>query len=109
MRKILLLITTALLLTACGHPIPPDHADYVGRWESPNMLLLIPQDGRVSYMRQDGNTKSSIDAPLQRFEGKNFVVGVGPLETTFVVSQAPHQENGQWLMAVDGVELHKTQ
>jgi hypothetical protein len=109
MRKIFLILATSLLITACSHPIPPDHADYVGRWEAPNMLLLIQQDGRASYKRQDGNTTNSIDAPLQRFEGKNFVLGVGPLETTFVVSQAPHQENGQWRMTVDGVELHRVQ
>lgn len=51
----------------------------------------------------------SIDAPLKEFQGDNFVVGVGPIATTFVVSARPHQDGSAWKMTVDGVELTKKQ
>lgn len=99
----------ALVLSACGKPVPAEKAAYVGEWRSQNMALAISQDGRVAYKRVSGSASTSVDGPLQRFEGDNFVVGVAFLSTTFAVSKAPYQDGGRWKMVVDGVELTKAQ
>ncbi|HTD28288.1 MAG TPA: hypothetical protein VK660_02760 [Xanthomonadaceae bacterium] len=109
MRKTLLVLLAVLLLASCAKPVPPDKAAFVGEWRASSMLLLITQDGSIAYKRLKGGATTSINGPLKDFEGNNFVVGVGPLKTTFVVTAPPHQENGQWKMTVDGVELTRTQ
>jgi hypothetical protein len=95
------------MLAACGKPVPPDKAAYVGEWKSPSMALVITQDGRVAYKRVKGSSTTSVDGPLQKFEGSNFVVGIPYLTTTFEVSKAPYEQDGRWRMVVDGVELTK--
>jgi hypothetical protein len=96
-----------LALGGCAKPLPPERAAYVGQWRGPSMELLITQDGRVLYRRVEGSTNTKIDAPLKEFVGNDFVVGVGPMSTKFVVSVAPHQDGADWKMTVDGVELTK--
>lgn len=102
-----LLLLLALLLSACSKPLPPDKAAYAGFWRAGETSILITHAGRVEYIVRHGNGFSkSIKAPLQRFEGDNFVVGLGPMSTTFVVSQPPRQIDGQvWTMVVDGKQL----
>jgi hypothetical protein len=95
----------ALLLAACGQPVPAAKAEYVGTWTANKMHLVITSDGYVQYERLGGNGRTSINAPIQKFDGDNFVVGVGFLRTTFVVSRPPHREGNRWKMTVDGVEL----
>ncbi len=95
----------AALLAACGAPVPAAKAAYVGAWRSDRMQLLITADGYVRYERRNGNGRTSINAPIQRFDGDNFVVGVGFMHTTFVVSRPPHRDGSRWKMTVDGVEL----
>jgi hypothetical protein len=99
------LLAALLTLSACGQPVPDDKAAYVGDWRGPDMNLEITQDGTVHYKRVKGNSTTSVNAPLRRFEGDNFVVGIPLVSTTFEVSKPPHQEAGAWKMVVDGVEL----
>lgn len=95
-----------LILAACGKPVPQEKLAYVGTWQSEEMLLQISQEGRVAYKRKVGeNGSKSIDAPIKDYKGDNLVVGLGPMETTFVVSVPPHQDGDAWKMTVDGVEL----
>ena len=94
-----------LLLAACAQPLPPERADYVGDWRSANMRLLITAGGQVNYERREGGSSRSINAPLQRFEGDSFVVGIGIFNTTFNVTRAPWRDGALWKMTVDGVEL----
>jgi hypothetical protein len=95
-----------LLLAACkGTPVPPDKAEYVGRWEAVGMSLTITADGGVAYQRIKGSGKTSVNAPLKEFRGNDFVVGLGPFTTTFQVSRPPYREGDRWKMVVDGVEL----
>ena len=102
----LLLIALAAFLAGCADPIPTERKDYAGDWRSREMRLLITSDGRCEYeRRRDGGGSTSINAPIQRFEGDNFVVGFGVFTTTFVVSRPPRLVGGQWKMTVDGVEL----
>lgn len=106
MRKLLRVFAVCILLLAgCAKPLPPDKFAYAGQWRSSTMSLLITESGSVSYRRMDGNASKSINGPLKAFEGNNFVVGIGPLETTFVVSMPPYEDGGTWKMVVDGVEL----
>ena len=100
-----LLLAVALLLAACAEPIPPEKIGYAGEWRAPNVILVITPDGHVRYRREEGNSKVTIDMPIQRFEGDDFVVGVGPFNTKFVVSKPPHVVDGQYRMVVDGREL----
>ena len=100
------LLLVAALLAGCSEPIPEDRMAYAGDWRAKDMRLLITPDGRCEYSRRrDGGGTSSIKAPIVRFEGDNFVVGVGPFTTTFVVSKPPHIAEGRWRMVVDGVVL----
>lgn len=100
-----LVLALALLLCACGRPVPADKADYVGDWRAPGMQLLITADGRVEYERRRGSATTSIKAPLQRFIGDDFEVGVGLMTTVFEVSGPPRLLGERWVMVVDGVEL----
>jgi hypothetical protein len=100
-----LVLTTTIVLSACGQPLPADKAGYAGSWRSSQMSLLITADGSVKYERlEEGNTKS-ISGPLKGFEGQNFSVGFGPMSTTFVVSAPPHTTGDRIRMTVDGIEL----
>ena len=111
MRKIatVFIAAFALLLAACGEPLSKDRLGYAGEWQAPSVYLLITPDGRVEYKRQRDGGNVSIEAPIKNFEGDNFIVGVGPFTTTFVVSQPPRLgEDGKWRMTVDGVELTRT-
>ena len=100
-------VACCLLLAGCAKPLPPDRLAYAGQWRSSTMSLLITESGNVNYKRVDGGVSKSVNGPLQAFEGDNFVVGIGPVKTTFVVSMPPHEDGGAWKMTVDGVELTK--
>lgn len=109
MRRFLILAVLVMLLSACAKPLPPERSAYAGHWQSQTMNLLITQEGSVEYKRADGGTSTSVNGPLQKFEGDNFVVGIGPFGTTFVVSAPPHEDGGEWTMVVDGVELTRVE
>ena len=109
MTKLSFVLILAALLSVCGKPVPPEKSAYVGEWKAPQMTILITQDGSVAYKRLKAGATTSINAPLKKFVGNNFVVGIGPMETTFEVSAIPHQQNGIWKMTIDGVELQKIQ
>lgn len=108
LKNILLLLLLALGLAACAKPVPSDKAEYVGEWQGKSMVLRITQDGSVRYKRVKGGVSTSIEAPLKRFDGDDFVVGVGPMSTTFTVSKPPYHDGRAWKMVVDGVELIRT-
>ena len=108
MRKqipVVVLLAALLTLSACGQPVPDDKAAYVGEWRAPDMSLELTKDGTIHYRRVKDNVTTSINGPLRRFEGDNFVVGIPFISSTFEVSQPPHQAAGAWKMVVDGVEL----
>src|SRR5258706_14193385 len=93
------------LLMACSEPLPAEKSTSAGDWRAQGVSLRITQDGQVEYHRRTSGGSNSINAPIQRFEGNNFVVGVGPFNTSFVVSQPPHLDDGVWKMTVACVEL----
>lgn len=105
MKKFLAVLFLLGLLSGCAEPLPEDRLNYVGEWQSNEMELLILADGSVAYSRMKKGVTTSINAPLKEFQGDNFVVGILFMTTTFNVSEPPHEENGEWIMTVDGVRL----
>ena len=98
-------LALAVFLAACSPPVPPPKTTYVGEWHAENMRLQISADGYVNYERRNGNNRTTVNAPIQAVEGDDFIVGVGPVKTKFVVSKPPHLDGNVWKMTVDGVEL----
>ena len=94
-----------LLFAACTRPVPNEKVAYVGTWSAPGFSLLILQDGSVRYRRLRNGATTRVSGPLQRFDGADFRVGIGPFATTFVVSAPPRRVDGEWRMTVDGVDL----
>ena len=107
--RVAVLVAIMLALSACGQPVPPEKSAYVGEWHAPGMGLLITQDGSVVYKRIKGGVTTSINGPLRRFEGDDFIVGLPFLSTRFEVSKPPFQDGGKWKMVVDGVELARVE
>lgn len=99
------LLVGVLVLVGCARPLPPERSAYVGEWQSTDMALLIRADGTAEYKRRRGSASTSVNGPIKEFVGDDFVVGIGPLSTTFKVDKAPHLDDGTWKMVVDGVEL----
>ncbi len=87
-------------------PVPADKLDYVGSWTGGPITLTLTADGMCSYRNapQDGMT-SEVNAPIQLWHATGFDVGIGPLVTTYTVSEAPHQLDGTWHMTLDGQDL----
>ena len=109
LRWILLSMMLIATLAGCGKPVPAAKSAYVGEWQRPEMYLLITQDGGVKYKRLKGSGTTSIDGPLQGFDGDDFTVGIGPMTTVFDVTAPPHQlKDGSWKMTIDGLELTRT-
>lgn len=109
--RVVLALLVALLLAACsGQPLPADKLGYAGEWQSETVQLVITPDGNVHYRRveKDPNVNVSIDAPIKKFEGNDFIVGMGPFTTRFVVSRPPAFVDGKYKMTVDGRELVRT-
>ena len=100
-----LLALAVLALSGCGEPLPPDKILYAGDWAGGPISLRITLGGRVEYEKNEGGMNTSIEAPIQEFVGDDFVVGFLGIETTFVVSDPPHEIDGVWHMTVDGVAL----
>ena len=99
------MLAIVALAVGCAKPIAPERMAYVGDWQAKNMRLTITAAGEVHYLRVDGGSRKTIDAPLKAFEGDDFIVGVGPISTKFVVSKPPRREGNVWKMTVDGVEV----
>lgn len=94
--------------TTSSESMPADKRGYIGDWRAEGMTLSITSNGYVTYKRQQGGKSKSIsNLPIQEWQGNDFVVGVWIANTTFKVSQPPHQVGGVWKITVDGMELTK--
>jgi hypothetical protein len=103
------LLPVICLLMACAEPVPPDYRHYVGVWEAEGVILVIRPDGFLSWARQNGAVKTSLEAPIKEFDGPDLVAGIGWWTTTFRVSTPPRIVNGNWIMVVDEVRLTRTE
>ncbi|MGE4544614.1 MAG: hypothetical protein AB7D06_10965 [Pedobacter sp.] len=102
---ILIGLLLILCFAGCSDTVSRDLGDYVGEWTSPNMHLLITPDGSVKYRRIKQGGRVSLTGTLKGFKGHDFIVRYWLFSTTFEVSVPPHEENGEWHMVVDGVDL----
>ena len=109
--KFFIAVFFTLFLIACAKPLPADKTHFAGQWQNDDgqVNLIITNEGRVEYSNQRPGKSTSVSAPITKFEGNNFKVGLGPLSTEFKVNQPPNQDaQGYWHMTVDGYELSKT-
>ena len=72
------------------------------------MVLMITRQGQVSYERKEGTMTTSINGPIKEFTKNGFLVGFAFLTSEFIVNQKPSEQDGQWVMIVDGVKLTRT-
>jgi hypothetical protein len=100
--RVVLAIAVVFGFAGCSKPLPGDKANYAGDWRSADMRLVITAGGRVDYTRRASGGSKSVQAPIQKFEGNDFVAGLGPMNTRFVVARPPTLINGVWTMTVDG-------
>ncbi len=102
------LILATSLLTACGKvtPLPEDKKSFAGRWIAPdNTWIQIYLDGHGDF--KTGN--SSVTGGDAEFKGDQLIIGMGPLEQKFTITEAPKQgADGGWVMKLDGNEYKKT-
>jgi hypothetical protein len=86
-----------------GIDVPADESDYVGAWTAPGHVLTIATSGKVHYERHENNVNVTLDVPIQKFSGDDFLVGALFWTTTFHVTAPPHLEDKVWSMTSDGV------
>ena len=86
-----------------GIAVPDGKRNYVGAWTAPGHVLTIPPGGKIHYEGHDNNTNITLEVPIQKFSGDDFVVGALFWTTTFRVTAPPHQEDKVWKMTSDGV------
>jgi len=109
------LLAGCLLLQGCGvtgEPLTGQQMVFAGTWENEEgadaqVYLSITPGGQVDYQRQEGNDKFSINAPIQKWEDGDFIVGALGIVTRFDVQQPPTKEGDTWVMVVDGRRLVK--
>jgi hypothetical protein len=96
-------------LAGCATPVPFDKMRYVGQWEGETAYLLITPQGYVRFEQYGrllgGDLTTGMDGPLKRFDGDNFIVGIGPVATKFVVHTPPYWDGDHWKMVVGKHEL----
>jgi hypothetical protein len=86
-----------------GIGVPADKGDYVGAWTAPNHRLTIASSGDIHYERHEGGVNVTLDLPIQKFAGDDFVAGALFWATTFHVTAPPHLEDKVWRMTSDGI------
>lgn len=103
-----IVVVFLLLASAGGGGIPADKQAYVGGWSGDGAMLNISPDGRVTWETTEGATTKSIkNAPIQRFIGDDFEVGVAFFSTRFTVQSPPRFDGVRWTMTVEGKRLSR--
>jgi hypothetical protein len=103
--------TEQLSYDCLGVAIPAEKKDYVGDWAAAGHVLSIVPSGKVHYqaheVRNEGGTNvahtDTLDLPLQKFDGDDFLIGAMSWSMTFHVTRPPHLEDKIWRMTLDGV------
>jgi hypothetical protein len=105
----LALVVSVGSLLACsglsGTPVPQSKLDYVGTWTGGPVTLTIEAAGVGHYEKKGGAATTEINAPITAWTATGFDAGIGPVTTSFVVSDPPHPVDGTWTMTVDGQVL----
>ncbi len=97
------LAATGSVYGLSGIEVPADKNAYVGVWTAPGHVLIVEASGKIHYERHENNVNVTLDVPIQKFSGDDFLAGALFWTTTFHVSQPPHLEDKVWRMTSDGV------
>ena len=130
MRKVIYILIF-LLLSSCSSDepikIPDDKSYYFGVWEykseeygknvkTDKMLLAFHRDSTVSYKRciktLGGHNNSTVsEATIVKLTDKELVINANLIiigwNLEFAIEKPPYQEEGEWMMKVDGALLRK--
>jgi len=98
-------VIAAFLVCGCAQPIPPDKREFIGHWSGGGVTLVIAADGGMNYRRVSGASTNEVAGPIFKWEGNNFSVGIPVVNSDFVVSEPPHEEDGKWVMTIEGVRV----
>jgi hypothetical protein len=104
-KRILVLViavTFVGFLSACAkkEPLADDKKDYAGRWVAGDgTFVVIYLDGGGDFKTSNSN----VSGGNAKFKDNKLVIGLGPIEKEFVVSEGPKQgANGAWVVTLDG-------
>ena len=88
-----------------GIAVPPDKSEFIGAWRATGIELDILPDGMVHSHRQTTGVEVSLDLPIQKFTGADFVTGVLSWSTMFHVTSPPDHDGDGWHMTADRVDF----
>ena len=106
MRKLLPIFIASVFLFSCVDktPIPESQKDYVGIWSAgDDSWIRIDQDGTGSFKIPNSNMSGA----SVEITDSHIVISIMGLDAGFKIDQSPHQDNGQWVMQLDGVNYYK--
>lgn len=89
-------------LSGCAKKValPEDKKSYAGRW--------VATDGTFVQIYLDGGgdfktSNSSVEGGSTKFKDNKMVIGMGPIEKEFVITEEPKANaNGAWVVVLDG-------
>lgn len=97
---------SAAILAGCVSktPLAGDQKSYAGKWEA--------GDGTWVQFYFDGggdmkNSNTEITGGAATFKGDTVTIGMGPISKSFHVDQSPQENNGKWILVLDGVTYTK--
>ena len=83
-------------------------ASMVGEWHGTGMEMSIGAGGQIRYRNTKGTVSKSFEAAIQEISEHEFIAGALGIRTVFNVNEWPHQEDGKWIMTVDGTVLARS-
>lgn len=104
---VMTLMLSTTLLGGCVNktPLVAEHKAYAGRWEAGDGTWV------QFYFDGGGDLKTSnteITGGAATFKGDAVTIGMGPIAKSFHIDQAPQQQDGKWLLVLDGVTYTKS-
>lgn len=103
---ILIAITSTILITSCVSktPLSEENQVYAGKWvASDGTWIQIFNDGGGN-LELSNTTVTGGSAVFAEGTIKIEVMGIG---STFVIDKPPYEEDGKWIMKLDGIDYVK--
>jgi hypothetical protein len=97
-----------LTATAVASPIPPDKKDYIGQWAGHGLELAFSAEGTISYKAKDGAFTKSFEGLWDGMDGNFIMMNVLLAKKPLRVDEPPHQEQGVWVMTINGAKMLRT-
>lgn len=106
MKQFYLPLFLFLFLFGCLNktPVSEENKEYIGLWTANNdYWISIGKDGTGSYKLPNSN----ISGGSATIKEKSITISMLGIDANFVIDQPPHQEEGTWLMILDGIKYYK--